>query len=105
MQKGCICGYIVCKLDEGGDCDSTSSIVSGVRTMCELILCPKFKTKEFHKLGCVKGDCNKRGISKLQFCPREVDPNNEMFIPWKRFENVYVGHSEVTDMQYGTNAR
>jgi hypothetical protein len=93
MHKGCIYGCIVYKLDEGANYDCTSSIVSGIQTMCELILCPKYKIEGFHKSGCIKGNCNKCGISKLQFCFREVDPNNEMLIPWKRFENVYVGHS------------
>jgi hypothetical protein len=65
VHKGCIYGCIVCKLDEGADCDSISSTVSIVRTMCELILCPKSKTEKFHKLGCIKGDCNKCGISRL----------------------------------------
>jgi hypothetical protein len=37
------------------------------------------------------------GISKLQFYPLEVDPNNEMFIPWKRFENVYIGQFNDED--------
>jgi hypothetical protein len=93
VHRGCIYGCIICKLDKGADCDFALSIVFGVKAMCELVFYPKFKTKKFHKLGCIKGNYNNCGISKLQFCPREVDPNNEMIIPWKRIENVYVGQS------------
>ncbi len=94
VHRGCFCGCTICKLYERVDCDFVSSIVSRGKAMCELIFCPKFETEEFYKLGCIKGDYNNCGISKLQFYPREVDPNNEMFIPWKTFENVYVGHSD-----------
>lgn len=41
-----------------------------------------------------KGGCSNCGISKLQLCPSEVDPSNEILIPWKRFENVFIGHSD-----------
>jgi hypothetical protein len=65
-----------------------------MKAMCELILCPKFDIDEYHKLLCIRGDCNNYGISKLQLCPSEVDPSNEILIPWKRFENAFVGHSD-----------
>lgn len=94
VHRGCICGCIICKLIKRADCDSASSIIFGVKTMCELILYPKSETKKFHKLGCIKGYYNNCGISKLQFYLREMDPNNEMLDPWKRFENVYVGQSD-----------
>jgi hypothetical protein len=62
--------------------------------MRELIFYPKSKIKKFDKLGCIIRYYNNCGISKLQFCLKEVDPNNEMLVPWKRFENVYVGQSD-----------
>jgi hypothetical protein len=94
VHRGCICGCIICKFNKRANCDSASSIVFGVKTMCEFIIYPKSETKKFHKLGYIKGYYNNCGISKLQFYLREVDPNNEMLDPWKRFENVYVGQSD-----------
>jgi hypothetical protein len=63
----------------------------GVRSMCDLILYPKLEHDQYHK-SCIKGECNSCGISKLQFCHLEVDPNNDQFIPRKWFKNVFVGH-------------
>jgi hypothetical protein len=95
VHEACICGYTIYKPNERHySCGFASSIVVGVRSMCELILCPKNEHDEYHKLHCIKGECNNCGISKLQFCPTKVDPNNDMFIHWKRFENVCVGHFE-----------
>lgn len=73
-------------------CASTLFIVTILKAMCELIFYPKSNIDEYHKLLCIRKDCNNCGISKLQSCPFEVDPNNEIFIPWKQFENVFVGH-------------
>jgi hypothetical protein len=70
----------------------TLSIFTIVKAMCEFILYPKYDIDEYHKLLCIRRDCNNCGISKLQLCPSEVDPNNEIFIPWEQFENVFVGH-------------
>jgi hypothetical protein len=80
----CICGCRVCKPDGVHYvCASTLSTVTRVKVMCELILYPKFDTDEYHKLLCIRRDCNNCGISKLQLCPSAVDPNNEIFIAWK----------------------
>jgi hypothetical protein len=95
VHGGCICGYTIYKPNEGHyGCVFASSIVVGVRSMRELNFCPKIEHDEYHELHCIKGECNNCGISKLQFCPIEVDPNNDMLIHWKKFENVYVGHSK-----------
>jgi hypothetical protein len=101
VYKGCICGYIVYKLDERVDYDYASSIVYGVRTMCELILCPKFEIEEFHKLVCIKGDCNNCGISKLKFYPRDnfilrrwIPTTRCSYLGSGLIEIVYVGHSD-----------
>jgi hypothetical protein len=98
VHGGCIFGYTICKPNERHyGCASASSIVVGVRSMCELILCPKNEHDEYHKLHCIKGECNSCGISKLQFCLAEMDPNNDMFTCWKRSKNVYVGHFNEGD--------
>jgi len=90
---GCVCCCIISK-PNGGQCACVlaSYVLPRIRTMCEFIFYPKFENEKFHKLECIKGECNICGISKFQFYPvLEVDPNNEMYIPWKRFDNVYGG--------------
>jgi hypothetical protein len=93
IHGGCVCCCIISK-PNGGQCAcaSTSYVVPRVKAMCEFIICPKFDNEKFHKLECIKRECNMCGISKLQFyLILEVDPNNKMLIFWKRFENVYIG--------------
>jgi hypothetical protein len=103
VHKGCI----VCILDEGADCDSTSSIVSGVKTMCELIICPKSKTKKFHKLGCIKGDYNKCGaFQSYNFVLGRWIPTMRCSYLGRGLRMFMWGilMMEVTNMQYGSNA-
>jgi hypothetical protein len=39
-------------------CTSTSFIILGVRSMCDLILYPKLEHGQYHKMLCLKGECN-----------------------------------------------
>jgi hypothetical protein len=70
--------------------------------MCELILCPNFDIDEYHKLLCIKGDCNNCGISKFQLCPFEMDPNNEIWtleVVWEYMCLLAILMMEVINMQ------
>jgi hypothetical protein len=62
----CICGCRICK-PNGMHCvcASTLFIVTIVKAMCELILYPKSNIDEYHKLLCIRRDCNNYGIPKL----------------------------------------
>jgi hypothetical protein len=113
VYKGCICGYTIYKLDEGVDYDYASSIVYGVRTMCELILYLKSEIEKFHKLRCIKGDCNNCGISKLKYYPRDnfilgrwiPTTRCSYFGSGLRMFTWVILMMEVTNMQYSSNAR
>jgi hypothetical protein len=47
----------ICKLRGEVACVANTTIVSGVRNMCEHILCLKGDTNEFHHKHCIQGHC------------------------------------------------
>jgi hypothetical protein len=67
--------------------------VSGVRNLCEHILCPKGDTNDFHHKHCIQGECAMCGVLTLQICPCEMDNNTSQTISWCQFEKNWVGKS------------
>jgi hypothetical protein len=47
----CVCNF--CRSFNEATSVANTTIVSSVRNMCDLILCPKGKANEFHKLDCI----------------------------------------------------
>jgi hypothetical protein len=94
LHTSCNCNCDVCGA-RGPEtpCWASSSTVEGVRAMCDLVLCSKLESMDFHKLDCIRGNCTDCGVWKLQLCPHEVDPNSTILIPWRKFENVFVGQN------------
>jgi hypothetical protein len=57
-------------------------------------MCPKVEDAEFHNLLCIRGECINCGFTKLKFCSRELDPDCQTMVTWRRFENVLVGQND-----------
>ncbi len=93
FDQNCTCTCNICKPhgEIATPCIANNNVVSGVRNMCEHILCPNGRTDEFHKLECIQGNCFNYDISTLQFYLREVDNNTNTIVPRHQFEKVSVG--------------
>jgi hypothetical protein len=107
LHRSCTCSCVVCGGSNDRTCQASTFVLPGVTAMCELILCPKTEDTEFHNLLCIRGDCINYGITKMKFCSRELDPDCQFVVTWRRFENVLVGQMRkaVTAMLYDWSTR
>ena len=57
-----------------------------LKSLIEATLCPKSNGETFHKLSCIKQECDICGIKKLNFCNREWSASQTTFVTRYRFE-------------------
>lgn len=67
----------------------TVFIPSRLTEAVDLTLCQWNDGQEYHKLKCLKRECDQCGVEKFPFLPEEISDEVEEHVIWKRYE--YVG--------------
>lgn len=99
----CWCPDLCCRARDGGEltgvvaCQSKNHTYKRSSHLWEQCLCPRENGSQWHNLKCVKGECQNCGFKLIPLCEREVDPGNEAFLDWRRFEMVEAGKTKAGD--------
>ena len=99
----CWCPDLCCRARDGGEltgvvaCQSKNYTYKRSSHLWEQCLCPRENGSQWHNLKCVKGECQNCGFKLIPLCEREVDPGNEAFLDWRRFEMVEAGKTKAGD--------
>ena len=95
VHQNCVCPCNLCRPVPGATaCMAAHATYPGVTTLCQIVLCPKDDTEEYHKLECIQGSCEICGVSTLQICLQELSTCSDALVSWGRFEMVFVGRGE-----------
>ncbi|KAG0572174.1 hypothetical protein KC19_VG074600 [Ceratodon purpureus] len=78
-------------------CQSTMHSYKRATHLWEKTLCPKPTGSEWHRLKCVKGQCNTCGFHLLPICEAELEPESNKSMTWRRFEMIQAGESRSGD--------
>ena len=73
---------------------------SDLNSLIEATLCPKAEGVRFHKLACIKQECDRCGIKKLHFCNREHATSQTSLVTWYRFETKTRGTRDGKQTSY-----
>ncbi|KAI5082542.1 hypothetical protein GOP47_0002285 [Adiantum capillus-veneris] len=90
------CGYScdICFTEEVlGKYGASAYTHNSINSLVEMVLCPNPYESTFHKLSCLKGECDECGSKRLVLCPREKS-ENAFQISVKVFEDVASAHQE-----------
>ena len=76
--------------EEGAE-EAGVEVYSSVSGMIEQTLCPLQEGQKFHKLQCLKRECEECGVEKLILLPEEKDESDNHEVKWKRYDYVATG--------------
>ena len=92
--EGCDCTCVVCLTDKTPrKCGAAACTHSSISLLIETLLCPKSNESTFHKLSCLKGECDHCGSQRLVLCPKEKF-ENAFQVSVKVFEDVASPHQQ-----------